>query len=52
MEVKDHDKRVNIMVEPKNHGYDLSVIAVCIYTYLKPGSSRVNMSLRTSLVEA
>ena len=46
MEVKDDDKRVNIIVEPKNNGYDPSVVAVPRYTYLKPGSSRVNMSLR------
>ena len=45
MEVKDHDKRVNIIVEPKNNGYDPSVVAVPSYAYLKPVSSKLNMSL-------
>ena len=45
-EVKDHDKRVNIIVEPKNNGYDPSVVAVPSYAYLKSGSSKINMSLR------
>ena len=41
--VKDHDKRVNIIVEPKNNGYNSSVVAVPSCAYLKPGSSMINM---------
>ena len=44
--VKGHDKRVNIIVEPKNNMYNPSVVAVPSYACLKPGSSKVNMSLR------
>ena len=44
--MKGNDKRVNIIVEQKNNGYNPSVVAVPIYAYLKPGSSKVNMSLR------
>ena len=43
--MKGHDKRFNIIVEPKNNGYNPSV-AVPSYAYLKPGSSKVNMCLR------
>ena len=46
MKLKDQDKRVNIIVEPKNEGYNPSVVAVPSYAYLKPGSSKVNMRLR------
>ena len=44
--VKGHDRRVNIIVEPKNNGYNPSVLPVPSYAYLKPGSGQVNMSLR------
>ena len=46
MEVRDHDKRFNIIVGPKNNGYDPPVVAVPSYAYLKLGSSSVNISLR------
>ena len=46
MKMKDHDKRVNIIVEPSNNGYNSSVVTVPSYPYLKPGSSKINMSLR------
>ena len=44
--VKDHDKRVNIILEPNNNGYNPSVVTAPSYAYLKPRSSKVNMSLR------
>ena len=44
--MKDHDKRVNNIVEPKNNGYNPSVVAVPSYAYIKPDSRKVNMSLR------
>ena len=44
--VKGYDKKVNIIVEPKNNVYNSSVPAVPSYTHLKPGSSKVNMNLR------
>ena len=44
--VKGHDKRVIIVVEPKNNGYSPSVVAMPSYANLKPGSSNVNMNLR------
>ena len=44
--VKGHDKRVNIIVEPRNNGYNPSVVAVPSYACLKPGSSKIKMSLR------
>ena len=34
-EVKNHDKRVNIIVEPKDNEYDPSVVVVPSYAYLK-----------------
>ena len=46
MKVKGHDKRVNIIVEPKSNGYNPSVVAVVSYAYLNPGSSKINMNLR------
>ena len=46
MKVKGHDKRVNLIVEPKNNGCIPSVVAVPSYANLRPGSSKVNMSLR------
>ena len=46
MKVKNHDKRVNVIVEQKSEGYNPSVVAVASYTYLKPGSSKINMRLR------
>ena len=44
--VKVNDKRVNIIVEPKNNGYKPLMVAVPSYACLKPGSSKINMSLR------
>ena len=44
--VKGHDKRINIIVEPKNNGYNPLVVAVPSHACLKPGSSKINMSLR------
>ena len=46
MKVKGHDKRINLVVEPKNNGCNPSVVVVPSYVNLKPGSSKVNMSLR------
>ena len=46
MRVKGHDKRVDIIVEIKNNGYNPLVIAVLSYMCLKPGFSKINMSLR------
>ena len=46
MKVKSHDKRDNIIVETKNNGYNPLVVAVPSYACLKPGSSKINMSLR------
>ena len=46
MKVKGHDKRINLVVESKNNGCNPSVVAVPSYANLKPGSSKVNMSLR------
>ena len=46
MKVKRHDKRVNLIVEPKNNRCNPSVVVVPSYTNLRPGSSKVNMSLR------
>ena len=37
--VENHDKRVNIIVEPKNKGYNSSIVTVPSYAYLKPGSN-------------
>ena len=44
MKVKGHDKRVNLLVEPKNNG--CNVVPLPSYANLKPGSSKVNMNLR------
>ena len=44
--IKGHDKRVNLVVEPKDNGSNPSVVAVPSYANLKPGSSKVNMILR------
>ena len=44
--VNSHDKRVNIIVEPRNNGYNSSVVVVPSYACLKLGSSKVSMSLR------
>ena len=46
MKVKGNDKRVNIIVEPKNNVGNPSIVVVCSYANLRPGSSKVNMSLR------
>ena len=46
MKVKGHDKRFDLVVEPKNNGCNTSIVAVPSYANLKPGSSKVNMSLR------
>ena len=44
--IKGHDKRVNPIVEPKNNVGDPSVVVVPSYANLRPGCSKVNMSLR------
>ena len=44
--VNGHDKTVNCIVEPKNHRYNPSVVVVLSFANLRPGSSKVNMSLR------
>ena len=45
MECKQHFKRVNVIVEPDpNKNYDTAV-SICRYTVLKPGSSRVSISI-------
>ena len=46
MNMKGHDKRVNIIVEPKNNRCNPSVVAVPSNACLKPGSSKINMHLR------
>ena len=46
MRVKGLDKRVNIIVEPKNNGYSPLVVAIPSYACFKPGSSKINMSLQ------
>ena len=43
--VKGHEKRVNIIVEPKSNVYNSMVTAVSSYAHLKPASSKVSMSL-------
>ena len=48
--VKGHDKKVNIIVEPKSNVYNFSVTAVPSYAHLKPGSSKVNISLKKTLL--
>ena len=44
--VKNHRKRVNVMTEPPEHTYAPDVVMNPGYAYLKPGSSRVSVSLR------
>ena len=46
MKVKGNDKRVNIVVKPKSNECNPSVVAIPSYTNLKPGSNKVNISLR------
>ena len=46
MKVKGHDKRVNLVAEPKNNEYNTSIVVVPSYANLRPGSSKINMSLR------
>ena len=43
--VKSHDKRVLLIVEPKNNGCNPSLVVVPSYANFRPGSSKVNMSL-------
>ena len=43
-EVKGHDKKVNIIVEPVTNRSNSTVVAVPSYTTLKLGSSKVNMT--------
>ena len=50
MKVKDHDKSVYFIVEPKNNGYNPSVVAVPSYAYLKPGSSKVNIMVKAKSI--
>ena len=44
--VKDHDKMVNLIVEPIDNGFSSSVVPIPSYTILKPGSSKVDMNIR------
>ena len=44
--VKGHHKRVNFVVEPKKNVCNPSVVVVPSYANVRPGSSKVNMSLR------
>ena len=44
--VKGHDKRVNLILEPKDNRYNPSAVVVPSYANLRPGSRKVNMSLR------
>ena len=44
--VKGQDKRVNLIVEPKNNRCNPSVVVVPSYANLRPGSSKDNVSLR------
>ena len=44
--VKGHDKRFNLIVEPKRNVCNPSVVVVPSYPKLRPGSKEVNMSLR------
>ena len=44
--VKNHRKRVNVITEPPEHTYAPDVVKNPGYAYLKPGSSRVSVSLR------
>ena len=46
MKVKGHDKRVNLMVDPKSNVCNPSVVVVPSYANLRPGSSKVNLSLK------
>ena len=46
MKINDHDKRVNLIVEPKNNGCNPSVVVVPSYANLRPGTSKVDMNLR------
>ena len=46
MKVKGHDKRINLIVEPKNNIGNPLVVAVPSYANLRPGSIKVYMSLR------
>ena len=44
--VKNHRKRVNVITEPPEHSYAHNVVTNPSYVCLKPGSSRVSVSLR------
>ena len=44
--VKGYDKRVNLIVELKSNVCNSSVVAIPNYVNLRPGSSKVNMSLK------
>ena len=44
--VKNHRKRVNVITEPPEHSYAHDVVTNPSYVCLKPGSSRVSVSLR------
>ena len=46
MNVKGYNKRVNLIVEPKSNVCNSVGVAVPSYANLRPGSSKVNMSLR------
>ena len=44
--VKNHRKSVNVITEPPEHTYAPDVVTNPGYAYLKPGSSRVSVSLK------
>ena len=44
--VKNHRKRVNVITEPPEHSYAHDIVTNLSYAYLKPGSSKVSVSLR------
>ena len=44
--VKGHNKKVNLIVEPMKNRPNQSVVVVPSFTALKPGSSKVNMNVR------
>ena len=46
MKVKGYDKRVNLIVEPKSNICNPSLVVLPSYANLRPGFSKVNMSLR------
>ena len=45
-EVKGHDKRLNLIVEPKSNICNPLVVVAPSYANLIPGASKINISLR------